>query len=326
MIRRIAIIGALVATFLATPSGAQTVVEDANGRSTYILPDGGPLLGINTAASSAEFGYFDFVSGKPYFGGASLSVASKEGVGPIFGKGDVRPGVAVEIVLGLKKVYPDPGEAPGTGQAGPARGRKPAIAGGLRARRTWSEIAIVNPADAESPIDTDVRFAWDVGGYGYFMPNVRGLFSDFVVALGAGRRTLDNYADLTKVAVQTTTQTTTADGRLVEVTTTEEARRGVYLRQHHMFVDIDMTKRIADGVSVRAFGRFFPGRDEGSVAKNAGGVDIGIFRNDPVLGRLVGFVAQVNENLPGAPRKEFSDRLTLSVVVNVIPVARALLK
>jgi hypothetical protein len=308
----------ILAASCTSAAAAQTVVEDANGRSSYIVPQGGALLGINTAASSAELGFYSLNSERPIFGGASVQAISKEGVSPIFGSGDARPGVALEAVLGASSELGDP--------ASPV---SPTIAGGIRLRRTWSEIAIADVSNVESPIAKDIRFAWDAGIHVHLSTTrVPLLQRRLLLAAAVGRRTLDNYADLTKVSVRTTSTATAADGRRIEVTTTEDARSGRYVRQHHTFLDLDATMALLPTASIRVFGRFLPGREEGSVARNAGGVDLGIYKDggDPILDRRVGLVFQVNENMPGAQHKEFLDRVTLSLTVNVLPVADAMFK
>lgn len=316
--RRQYLVLATFAVCLASSASAQTVVEDANGRSSYIVPQGSALFGINTAASSAELGFYSLKSNRSMFWGASVLAASKEGVSPIFGSRNARPGAALEAVLGGKMELGD--------STKPAR---PALAGGIRLKRTWSEIAIADLQDVESPIDKDVRFAWDAGGHVQLTTTKGRLVQRrLMLAAAVGRRTLDNYADLTKVSVRTTSTATTSDGRRVEVTTTEDARSGTYRRQHHTFVDLDATAALLPNASLRVFGRFLPGREAGSVARNAGGIDIGIHKDggDPVLDRRVGLVFQVNENLPGAPHKEFRDRVTISLLVNVLPVANSLFR
>lgn len=309
---------ALLAACFVSVASAQTVVEDANGRSSYIVPQGGALLGINTAASSAELGFYSLNSKRPVFGGVSVQAISKEGVSPIFGSGDFRSGVAVEAVLGASTKLGDTASVV-----------RPMLAGGIRLRRTWSEIAIADLADVETPIEKDIRFAWDAGFHLYLATTKVPILQRRLYLAGAvGRRTLDNYGDLTKVSVRTTSTSTTADGRQVEVTTTEDARTGTYKRQHHTFVDVDATTALLPIASFRAFGRFLPGRKEGSVARNAAGVEIGIHKDggDPILDRRVGLVFQVNENLPGAKHKDFLDRVSLGLTVNVLPVANTLFK
>lgn len=308
----------ILTTMFAAVATAQTVVEDASGRSSYIVPRGGALLGVNTAATSAELGFYSLNSERAVFGGASVQAASKEGVSPIFGSGDARPGVALEAIIGASTQL--------GASTSPAR---PTLAGGLRLRRTWNEIAIADLTDVESPIDKTTRFAWDVGVHMYFSTTELPLIQRrLLFAAAVGRRTLDNYTDLKKVSVRTTSTAIAADGREVEIATTEDARSGTYLRQHHTFIDVDATTAVLPNASFRVFGRFLPGRQEGSVARNAGGVEVGIHKDggDPITDRRVGLVLQVNENLPGAQHQEFLDRITLSLNVNVLPVANALFK
>ncbi|HEX8319538.1 hypothetical protein [Longimicrobium sp.] len=291
------------------------MMEDANGRSSYIVPRAGALLGINTAASSAELGFYRLKSDRPIFGGASVQAATKEGLSPIFGSGDARSGVAIEALIGLK------GKLGGTGA------RTPSAAVGIRARRAWSEIALANLSTPASPIDKEIRFSTDLALHLSLAIPKSLLPRSMIVAVAGGRRTLDNYTDLTKVSVRTVSTAQTTDGRTVEIATTEEARTGSYSRQHHNFVDVDATMSLLPNASIRGFGRFLPGREEGSVGRNSGGFDIGIHKRggDAILDRRVGLVFQVNENLPGTRRKDFVDRISIGLVVNAIPVARALL-
>jgi hypothetical protein len=284
----------LLLAIWAVPAPAQVVFDDVKGRTAFLVPLGS-VVGVNTGEASVELGYYQLLSNQVLFGGASVQAASKDGVGPVFGAGDLRPGAAVDGVLGLKT------------------GKNSFIA--LHGKRDWYQTALADLATPEEPVRKEVEEGWEAGGHFSAMLSRR-----FGFAVAVGRRTANNYTDLDKVTVRTVTSVRNAGGDIVEIVETAEARQGVFRQDKVDFVDVDALFVVARGVSVRPFGRFLPNRAEGGIARNYGGLDVALFQNDPLFQRRLGLVLQIDEKLPGED-KELKDRVRVSFVANLAPLA-----
>jgi hypothetical protein len=287
------------------PLAAQAVFEDADGR-TSIRTNFGALLGINTADESVEIGYYRLLSNERLFWGAVLESKSEDGEAPIFGGGDLSPGVSAEGTVGLKF----------SGQANVA----------VHYRRAWSQAHLVAESpDAANPVSKVRFFGWEAGLHFFNAPS-----PSMAYGIAVGRRRVDNVEDLPKVTVRLVdTPSAPGDPRQVEVVRTVEARQGSLTREAATFIDADVILAPFNvPVSVRPFGRFYADRADGTGLRSAVGVDLALYKEggDVILDRRVGLVLQLDEERDeDEDDDDIEDRLTISVIANLAPVFGKLL-
>jgi hypothetical protein len=294
-------LGAII--YAARAAEAQTVLEDASGRTSLVSNGGLTYLGVNTAAATAELGWFYLANRHPVLAGLSAKAKSVEGVAPLFGSGETRAGAQVQGILGWKSSH---------------------LIVAARYAPAWAEQGLIDTAATPTPTLTkDTRRTWDAAAHAQWFPleNLGG-------GVAVGRRRTNNYGDLKKRTYRTLrTATDPSTGTSVEVGESQEGRIGGFREETVTFLDTDLLYVLKGrSASIRPFGRFLFDRSEGSKQRVVGGIDLGVHKRggDPILHRRFAVVLQVDEYRRGDDSPDIKDRLTLSAVANLAPLVNAL--
>lgn len=281
---------------------AQTVLEDAKGRSALLVP-AGFFLGFNTGDASAQIALYRIINTTPLFFGVSVQAASTGGVAPVFGSGTVRPGATIEPTVGFKS-------------------HTAVIA--IRYEDTWSELGIIDTSTSSAAqFRKTTHQTWEGAAAIQWLPTARG-----GGALAIGRRRVNNYEDLSKATVRTNRSSTDSSGKETQLVTSNDGRIGPLHQEDVTFADADLlfVPLRCLPLSIRLFGRFLLERPAHSDQRVSAGLDVGVHKahGDPIADRRVALVVQFSEHRPGDKGTGIGHQLSLSLVANLAPIVGTL--
>jgi hypothetical protein len=297
----------LFALLLGLPRTAdsQAVFEDGKGRTSLIAAGiGSTVFDINTGNASFQIGAYHVTNTSNVIFGAVAEAKAVEGTAALFSGGDVSPGAAATLTFGLKPIR---------GQND--MGRVPNWRVMFRARPSWAEIALVHPTSPDTPVIKKTIQGVDFG-VSFQYPVTSRLW----VGTGVGRRYLNNYAELRKAVVTTTTTRNAANGSAVTISRQSEAKTGTFADADALFFDADALFQVYHVISTRAFVRVSQKPDELPGLRNSMGIDVGVHKlgGDVMVDRAAAVVFELVQELDSdEDDDDINKRLKISLVADV---------